>query len=79
MNLLCSAVENLWYNFYNKCIKNLDDKTKIIVGIVCLVISILLFIMCTKGKNKADMVNNWFLFWLSLIVFGVSILYLCVF
>jgi hypothetical protein len=79
MNLLCGAVKNLWYNFYNNCIKNLDDKTKITVGMVCLLVSIGLFILCTKGHNKADMVNNWFLFWLSLIVFVVSMLYLCVF
>lgn len=79
MNLLCGALKDLWNNFYTNYIKNLDDKTKVTVGIACLIVSLFLFIMCTKGHDKANMVNSWFLFWLSIIVFIVSILFLSVF
>ena len=75
MNLLCGALKNLWFEFYNNCIKGLDDKTKATVGVICLVLSICVFIMCTKG-NKAQMVNNWFLFWLSIALFGTAVYYL---
>ena len=78
MNLLCGALKNLWYEFYNNYVKNLDDKTKVTIGLVCLVISMIVFVMCTKGHNKAEMVNSWFLFWLSIILFLVSMYYLCV-
>lgn len=78
MNLLCGALKNLWYEFYNNYVRNLDDKTKVTVGLVCLCISMIVFVMCTKGHNKAEMVNSWFLFWLSIILFLVSMFYLCV-
>ena len=78
MNLLC-GLKDIWYNFYNNYIRNIDDKTKTTVGVICLMVSIGLFILCTKGHDKANMVNSWFLFWLSLIVFVVSILFLTVF
>ena len=78
MNLLCGALKNLWYEFYNNYVKGLDDKTKVTVGILALILSIFLFVLCTKGPNKADMVNNWFLFWLSIAMFFVAIFYLVV-
>ena len=76
MNLLCGALKNVWMEFYNNCIKGLDDRTKVIVGGICLILSIFTFIRCTKGGNKSDMVNNWFLFWLSLCFFAVAVFYL---
>jgi len=78
MNLLLSGAMDLWQNFYNKYVINVDDRTRYKIGFVSLMIAIGLFILCTKGHNKAAMVNSWFLFWLSLIVFGISLLYLCV-
>lgn len=75
MNLLCGALKNVWLDFYNNFVKGLDDRTKVIVGGVCLMLSIFLFIMCTKG-NKSTLVNNWFLFWLSIIIFAISIYFL---
>lgn len=75
MNLLCSAFKTFWFNLYNNYVKNIDEKSKIVIGAVCLILSIFVFIMSTKGGNKAEMINNWFLFWISLILFGVSILY----
>ena len=79
MNLLCGALKDFWNSIYNTYIRNLDNTTKVNIGIVCIVISIGLFILCTKGHNKAQMVNSWFLFWLSMIVFIIAILFLSVF
>ena len=73
MDLMCGAFKNLWTTIYNTCVKNLDDRTKYIIGGVLLVASMLVFVLCTKGHNKAQMVNSWFLFWISLILFGLDI------
>ena len=78
MNLLCGALKNLWYEFYNNYVIGLDDRTKVMVGGLCLILSIFLFVLCTKGHNKAEMVNSWFLFWLSMATFFVAIFYLVV-
>lgn len=76
MNLLCGALKNVWFEFYNNYVRGLDDKTKVMVGGLCLILSIFLFVMCTKGSSKSDMVNNWFLFWLSICLFAVAVFYL---
>jgi hypothetical protein len=75
MNLLCGALKNVWFEFYNNYVKGLDDKTKVMVGGICLMLSIFVFILSTKGGSKSNMVNNWFLFWVSLLLFGVAMLY----
>lgn len=76
MNLLCGAIKNLWNEFYNNCVRNLDDRTKFIIGASCVLGAIVIFIFCTKGKDKAGMINNWFLFWVSIIVMVVGVFYL---
>lgn len=76
MNLLCGALKNLWYQFYNNYVKNLDDKTKVMIGGACVILSIFVFVLCTKGPNKSEMVNSWFLFWISMLLFLVGIFYL---
>lgn len=79
MDIMCGAFKNFWYTIYNACVNDLSDSTKSIIGGVLIVISLLVFVLCTKGHNKAQMVNNWFLFWLSLIIFGIAICYLSIF
>ena len=76
MNLLCGALKNLWYDFYNNYVKNLDDKTKAMVGGACVILSLFIFVLCTKGHNKAEMVNSWFLFWVSMALFLAGLYYL---
>ena len=76
MNLLCGAFKDFFVNLYYTYAKNLPEKTKMIVGVVCVVASIFIFILSTKGHDKANMINSWFLFWISLIVFGVGVFYL---
>jgi len=76
MNLLCGALKNLWYEFYNNYVRNLDDKTKISIGVICIILSIFIFVLSTKGHNKSEMINSWFLFWISLILFIVGVFYL---
>ena len=76
MNLLCGALKNVWFEFYNNYVKGLDDRTKVMVGGLCVILSIFTFVMSTKGSSKSDMVNNWFLFWVSLCLFAVAVFYL---
>jgi hypothetical protein len=79
MNLLLGALKNMWHTFYNNYIYTMTDKTKMTVGIVCILISCLVFVMCTKGHDKSKMVNSWFLFWISLLSFVVGVLFLSYF
>lgn len=76
MNLLCGAFKDFFVNLYYTYVKNLPDTTKTTIGIVCIVASMLIFVLCTKGHDKANMVNSWFLFWVSIIVFFVGVFYL---
>lgn len=76
MSQICGMLKNLWYNFYNKYVRGLDFKTKMIIGGVFVLLSIVIFILSTKGNNKTQMVNSWFLFWLSIILFIIGLLYL---
>lgn len=76
MNLMCGALKNLWYEFYNTYIKNVDIKTKIMIGGICLFLALVFFVMCTKGPKKSEMVNSWFLFWISMVLFLVGVYYL---
>jgi hypothetical protein len=76
MYLLCGAFKNFFVNLYYDYVKNLPDRTKNIVGLVCIVLSMFVFVLCTKGPKKGEMVNSWFLFWVSLILFFVGVFYL---
>ena len=78
MRFLCGAIEALWNNFYNTCFRNVSKDIKITVGIILLVASIIFFVLATKGKKKADFINNWFWFWISMITFICSVLYLSI-
>lgn len=76
MNLICGALKNLWLEFYTKYVKNLDDKTKVRVGGILIVLSLFVFVLSTKGHSKSDIVNNWFLFWVSICLFFGGVYYL---
>lgn len=76
MNLICGALKNLWLEFYTKYVKNLDDETKVIVGSALIVLSMFIFVLCTKGHSKSEMVNSWFLFWVSMFLFLAGMYYL---
>ena len=76
MNFLCGALKNLWNEFYINYVKNLDDKTKVTIGTVCLILSLFIFVVSTKGPDKAKMIQSWFLFWVSLVLMLVAIFYL---
>ncbi len=78
MNKICGAIQNLWNEFYNTCVRNLSDRTRLIIGVSCVVAAMVIFIFCTKGKDKAGLINNWFLFWISVIVMIVGVFYLTV-
>ena len=76
MNMLCNTFTDFWNKAYFTLVSNVESKVKVAIGVVCLIVSIFLFIMCTKGSSKSEMVNNWFLFWLSMIVFVVGLFYM---
>ena len=76
MRFLCGAIDALWTNFYNTCFRNVSKNIKVTVGITLLVAAIIFFILSTKGKKKAELINNWFWFWISMITFICSVLYL---
>ena len=78
MSLLLSAFANFWYNFYNTCFRNVDSKVRYTVGGALIVLSIITFIYCTKGKSKNELINNWFLFWISIIFLIAGILYMSI-
>lgn len=78
MNLLCGALKNLWNEFYIKYVKGLDDKTKVMVGTVCLILSLFIFVVSTKGPDKAKMIQSWFLFWVSLVLMIAAVFYLSI-
>lgn len=78
MNLLCGALQSLWNNFYNTCVRNIDTRVKYSIGIALIVVSLLLFVFSTRGSKKGDMIGHWFLFWISMIVFIIGVIYLSI-
>ncbi|MDY5676807.1 MAG: hypothetical protein SPK63_03345 [Eubacteriales bacterium] len=78
MNLLLGALQNLWNNFYNTCVRNVDNKVRYSVGIALIVAALLTFVACSKGKNKGMLINNWFLFWISMIFLIAGVLYMSI-
>ena len=78
MNRLCGALENLWYNFYNTCFRNVDMSVRYTIGTILIVLSIITFIFSTKGKSKSELINNWFLFWISMILLIIGVLYMSI-
>ena len=78
MNLLLGALQNLWNNFYNTCIRNIDVKLRYSIGVAIILASMILFVICSKGKNKGMLINNWFLFWSSMILLISGIVYMSI-
>lgn len=76
MNLICGAIQSLWNDFYNTCVRNLDHKTKMIIGLVAIVVGLLVFVVSVKNNKNPQFVNNWFLFWISIIIVLIGIFYL---
>lgn len=78
MSILLNAFVNFWYNFYNTCFRNVDSKVRYGVGGGLIVLALLTFIACTKGKSKNELINNWFLFWISMIFLIAGVLYMSI-
>ena len=76
MNLLCALFQNFWNNIYSTYFKNLDPVLKSKIGYGLAFGSLIVFVLCTKNSKKGDMVGNWFLFWMSIMMFIGGILYL---
>ena len=76
MNLICGAIQSLWNEFYNTCVRNLDSKTKMVIGLVALVVGLIVFVASVKNNKNPEFVNNWFLFWIAIILVLIGIFYL---
>ena len=68
------TLKSFWNNIYYSFFENLDLRKKALLGFFCILGSIIVFIFCTRGKSKGNIVNNWFLFWISLILFIIGFL-----
>ena len=76
MHLILGMIASAWNNFYNAVFGSLDESTKNKVGIYILVVAIMLLVWSMRGSKKSQVINSWFLFWVSAIALIVSILYL---
>jgi len=76
MNLLLDGIGAFWDSFYYTCFQNIDFRLKSTIGCALLLVFLICFIQSTKGKKKAELINNWFWFWISMIAFIVGVLYL---
>ena len=76
MGLLCGFFQNIWIKFYNTCVRDINPKLKSAIGVGMIVVSLILFIQCTKGSKKGEMIGKWSLFWISMIVFILGVVYL---
>lgn len=76
MYLLLGFLSDLWDNIFNKFVAGIPDQTRNNIGLGAMVAAILLFVWSMQGSKKSQVINSWFLFWLSVIVLIVSIVYL---
>ena len=76
MNLICDFFLNLWTNFYDKYILNVEPKIKSTIGLGMIIISLICFIYSTKNSKKGEMIGKWWLFWISSILLVVGVIYL---
>ncbi|MBE5738121.1 MAG: hypothetical protein E7354_00075 [Clostridiales bacterium] len=76
MALLLGFLGNLWDNIMNSCLAGLTQEARNNIGLGTMVAAILLFVWSMQGSKKTQVINSWFLFWLSVIVLIVSITYL---
>lgn len=76
MFLLLGFLGDLWNNIFNTCVAGLPDQTRNNIGLGAMVAAILLFVWSMQGSKKSQVINSWFLFWLSVIVLIISIVYL---
>lgn len=76
MNLICDFFLNLWTNFYDKYILNVEPKLKSTIGLGMIIISLICFIYSTKNSKKGEMIGKWWLFWISSILLVAGVIYL---
>jgi hypothetical protein len=75
MSLLCGFINNLWNKIYDSCFRELSKSSRISVGGIFIVASLILFVFSTKGSKKGEMVGSWFLFWISAIAMVLGFVY----
>ena len=76
MNLLLGFIQSIWTKFYNTCVRNVPEQTRRIIGGAIILGAVIIFIFCTKGGKKGEMIGSWFLFWVSMICLICGVVYL---
>lgn len=74
--LLCTAIRNLWDNFYATCVMCYSEGTRHAIGIVLMIITLMLFSMASQGGKKTDFGINWFWFWISAIFLILAVIFM---
>ena len=72
MYLLCGVISDFW----NEYVINASREMKSKIGLAMIIVSIILFVLCTKGSKKGEMIGKWWLFWISSALFVLSIFYI---
>jgi len=62
------GIKAFWHSFYYGTFGNIDLKVKNVLGLTLLFLFLVAFIFSTRGKSKSNLINNWFLFWISMIL-----------
>ena len=78
MNLICGFLESLWTKFYNTCVRGVSAQTRYMIGGAIVLGAIIIFIACTKGSKKGEMIGSWFLFWISMLCPIAGIYYMTI-
>ena len=76
MHLLLGKFANWWTNLYNATIGTMDYESRHRVGGGAVLLAVLLFAWSMNGSKKSQVINSWFMFWVSIIILIIAILML---
>ncbi len=77
MNLLNNAIKALWHQFYDSFWGNISSDGRIRIGLTLVIGALIVFVFSAKGSaKKGAFIQNGFLFWISVIMAIMGILYL---
>ena len=62
------SIRAFWHSFYYGIFGNINLKIDNNWGLFLLFLSLVTFILSTKGKSKSNLINNWYWFWISMIL-----------
>lgn len=75
MWLIAGIFQNIWNKFYNTCVRNVSDTVRGSIVVVVFLLSVISLVYAMKGGEKGKLVNNWFFFWVAVILVVLNIVY----